>query len=129
MAEDKHIGEVRDRIEKVWLREDEIVQIVVLPGADYMLADAKQVIAGIIQVGKGKRYPLLVDMRNVKSIDRTARQELAAFTGVASVAILVDSPVSRVVSNFFTAFNKAAVPLRLFSSEAEATEWLKGFLK
>lgn len=129
MAEDNRIGEVRNRIEKVWLREDGIVQIVTLPGADYMLADAKQGIASVVQVSKGKRCPLLVDMRNIKSMDRTARQELAAYTGVTSVAVLVDSPVSRIIGNFFTAFNKSAVPLRLFSSEAEATEWLKGFLK
>lgn len=81
MAEDNRIGEVQSRIEKVWLREDGIVQIVTLPGADYMLADAKQGIASVIQVSKGKRRPLLVDMRNIKSMDRTARQELAAYTG------------------------------------------------
>lgn len=127
MAEDKRIGEVWNRIEKVWLREDGIVQIVASPGADYMLADAKQGIASVAQVSKGKRCPLLVDTRNIKSMDRAARQELAAYTGVTSIAVLVDSPVSRVIGNFFTAFNKAAVPLRLFSSEAEATEWLKGF--
>ena len=62
MVTDNHIGEVRTRVVKIWLREDGIVQIVVLPGAEYTLADAKQGLAGIDQVSNGKRRPMLVDL-------------------------------------------------------------------
>ncbi len=78
MVTDNRIIEVQNRVEKIWLREDGIVQTVVLPGAEYTLVDAKQNLASIVQVSKGKRRPLLVDIRNIKTVQYAARQELTA---------------------------------------------------
>ena len=129
MVTDKPKGEIRTRVFKIWLREDGIVQNVVDPGAEYTLADATEVLAGIDKVSKGQRRPLLVDSRNIKSMDRNARQEVATFEGITSIAILIDSAVSRMIGNVFLTTNKRSFPARLFTSEAEAIEWLKGFLE
>jgi len=129
MVTDNHIGEIRTRVLKIWLREDGIVQNVVDPGAEYTLADAREGLAGIDKVCKGQRCPLLVDSRNLKSMNRNARQEMAAFERITSIAILIDSAVSRMIGNVFLATNKKSYPARLFTSEAEAVEWLKGFLE
>ncbi len=129
MAEDNRIGEIRTRIAKISLREDGIVQMVVFPGAVYTLADTREGLAAIVNVSEGTRHPLLADARNLKKMDFAARQESATFKEVTSVAILIDSTVSRIIGNVFLTFNKMAFPIRLFSSEAEAIEWLKGFLE
>jgi hypothetical protein len=99
MVTENHIGEIRTRVLKIWLREDGIVQNVVDSGAEYTLADVRESLAGIDKVSKGQRHPLLVDSRNLKSMDRNARQEMAAFERITSIAILIDSAVSRMIGN------------------------------
>ena len=44
-------------------------------------------------------------------------------------AIIVDSPVSRLIGSFFLGLNKPPFPTKLFTSEADAVEWLKGYLQ
>jgi hypothetical protein len=44
------------------------------------------------------------------------------------VALLVGSPMSRAIGNFFIGLNKPLIPTRLFVSEPEALAWLRGFL-
>jgi len=129
MVTDIHIKEVQNRVDKVWLREDGIVQTVVFPGAEYTLVDAKQNLASIVQVSNGKRLPLLVDIRNAKTMERAARQLFATDEWVTSTALLIDSALSRMIGNAFITFSKPVIPTRLFTSEAEAVEWLKGFLE
>lgn len=129
MAEEDGTGIVSSRVDKIWLSEDGIIHIVVLPGAEYAQADARAGIATVIRISSGKKHPLLVDIRRVKSIDRVARREFASGTNVTALALLIASPVSKVIGNVFVGLNKVAVPVRLFTSEAEATQWLKGFLK
>jgi hypothetical protein len=129
MVTDNRIIEVQNRVYKIWLREDGIVQTVVLPGSELTLVDAKQNLASIAQVSQGKRRPLLVDIRNIKTVQYTARQELTAYEGVTSTALLIDSALSRIIGNVFISFGKKAFPIRLFTSEAEAIQWLKGFLE
>lgn len=43
---------------------------------------------------------------------------------VAAMAILVDSPVTRVVANFFVRVATPPYPVRLFTSTADAVQWL-----
>jgi hypothetical protein len=42
------------------------------------------------------------------------------------VALLVGSPVTRVIGNFFIGLNKPRWPVRLFRSESDALAWLGG---
>jgi hypothetical protein len=129
MVTDIHIKEVQNRVEKIWLREDGIVQIFVKPGAVYTLAEAKQTLAGIDQISNGKLCPVLVDFRNIKTMERAAREELAACQGVTSAALLIDSALSRMIGNVLITFSKPTLPARIYNSEAAAIEWLKEFLE
>ncbi|MGB7874967.1 MAG: hypothetical protein WBL25_11340 [Anaerolineales bacterium] len=129
MVTDKPIGEIRTRVGKIWLRDDGIVQLVIDPGTKYTLADTRESSAGIVKLSKGQRLPLLADARNLKSVDFAARKETAAFDQVMSAAMLIESAVSRVIGNVFLASNKTSFPTRLFTSEAEAVEWLMEFLE
>jgi hypothetical protein len=129
MVTDNHIGEIRTRVAKIWLRENGIVQLIIDPGAKLTLADTREGLECIVKLGKGKRRPLLIDARNLKSMDFAARHETAAFEEVMSAAILIDSAVSRMIANVFITTNKTNYPTKLFTSEAEAVEWSKEFLE
>ena len=129
MITDHQIGEIQNLVEKIWLREDGIVQIFVKPGAVYTLTEAKKTLAGIDQVSNGKLRPVLVDFRNIKTMERSARQELAACKRVTSAAILINSTLSQLIGNALITFSKPTLPARIFNSETEATKWLKDFLE
>ena len=104
---------------------------VILTGASQALEHAKENLSAITALAAGRRVPVLIDLRLARSLDREAR---ALYSGeqtgnvVCAAALLIESPLSRVIGNMFTGFNKPAYPLRLFRSETEALAWLTGFL-
>jgi hypothetical protein len=123
-------GTVVTRTSRVWLDHEGIMQEVDNPGSEQELADARENIAANAEVARGTRRPLLVDMSQVKSINRAARAFYASEGPrvACAVALVVGSPLSRMMGNFFLGFQKPAVPVRLFSSTADATAWLRRFL-
>lgn len=118
------------RTARVMLGEDGIARYVALPGAEVTLADAWETHQAIAALYAGGRYPLLVDIREVKSASREARNFFAsadAATTTRAVALLVTSPVSRLIGNFFIHLSKPVFPVRLFTDEDECISWLEGF--
>jgi hypothetical protein len=117
---------------RLWLGEDGIFRFIHVPGSVLALEDAREIMAGYLQLYEGKRRPALIDMRNLKSFDREARKYFAgeeARQTVRAQAIVVGSPVSRVLGNFYLGLSPPQTPIRLFTSEDEALEWLKGYLE
>lgn len=88
------------------------------------VADAEESIAAVGRVAGTQRLPLLVDMRPLKALDREARGRFSDSDAVTQLAMLVDSPLSRVLANFFLAVSRPAVRTRLFTSDADAVAWL-----
>lgn len=117
---------------RIWLGDDGIVRNVQKPGAEETLDTAKEGIAAIHKVSKGKKRPLLVDLKAQKSMSREAREFYSDDTRdneANAVVLLVDSPVSRIIGSVFLGINKPKLPIKLFTSEGDAIAWLKGFLK
>ena len=101
-----------------------------LPGVDVTREDAVENIATTARLTEGKRLPVLVDLRAVRSQSAEARAYLAGpeATRISlAVALLILSPLSRMLGNFFLGFNRPEVPTRLFTSVAEAEAWLRTF--
>ena len=96
------------------------------------LDDAKENVALTLKVTGGRRVPALIDLRLVRSQSSDAR---AYFAGpetrrvCTAVALLVKSPLSRMIGNFYLGFNRPDVPTKLFDDEEAAAEWLLGFLE
>lgn len=114
-----------------WMGDDGIARTVVRPDAEIGLKEARENTEIIFSLYSGKKFPLLVDSRNIKYITKEARDHFSIKnrdTVVTSFAILIQSPLSRVVGNFFMGINKPSVPARLFTKESEALAWLKKFL-
>ena len=91
------------------------------------LADAKENIAHIFELGGERRNRVLVDSRGLRWQTREARDYFVgpeAERATAAVALLVGSPVSRVIGNFFMRFGTHRFPTALFSDEEGAVRWL-----
>lgn len=119
-------------VAKVWLGDDGICRIVHVPDAEVDLADAEDTMAAYRRVYGGKRRPLLVDTKTMKSFSREARHYYASEEAAAvasAAAIIVGTPVSRVLGNFYLGLSNPRLPSRLFSSEEEALKWLQGYLE
>lgn len=112
-----------------WLDDDGVCHAVVKKGAKIELDHAKENSAFVRELGI--RVPILVDARNVITMSKAARDHFAMRDrkgGVNSIAILIESPLSRLIGNFFMGLNKPSVPTKLFTSEKKALEWLHKFL-
>ncbi len=110
------------------LRPDGIVAIAFAPQVGTDLADARAAVEAMIQLTGGRRSPLLVDMHAAGPQDRSARSEFARRGDVVSaVALIVDTPLSRMLGTFFLSVNKPPFPTRLFDDEASAVAWLQAF--
>jgi hypothetical protein len=108
-----------------------LIRVVYRPGMDVTPDDAKEDLAAIEKLAGGRKTPLLVDLRSVRSVARDARNHFAgedAERMVHAVAFLVDSSISKVIGNFFIGLNKPPYAAQLFTSEEPALEWCKGFL-
>jgi hypothetical protein len=96
-------------------------------GATMELADAQEAIRTTWAVAGERRRPVLVDMSGLRGQARDARLYFLTDEAVAhysAVALLVASPVSRVIGTFFLRLGAHKTPTRLFSSEAAAVGWL-----
>ena len=114
------------------LSPEGIVLKVTSPGAEYTLADAREELEAVWKISGGRRRPLLADIRNIKSIDQDARSFYAgaeSASRVAAVALLISSPLSRIIGNFFLGMTKSSISIKLYTSEAAAMAWLRGFIE
>ena len=125
-------NEQTSRVAKIWVGEDGIARINHVPDAEVTLEDAHETMAAYLKLNKGKRMPLLIDTRTMKSLARGARHFFAGEEAAAcasAAAIIVGTPVSKVLGNFYLGLSNPHLPSRLFSSEDEALAWLKGYLE
>ena len=96
-------------------------------GAEVTAADARENLAASWTLNGEKAGPVLVDLRRIRSQSAEARAVLAGpeATPVCNVvALIIGSPISRVIGNFFLGFNRPAAPTRLFTSVEDARAWV-----
>lgn len=96
-------------------------------GAELGLEDAREAIDATWRVAGERKRPVLVDMTGLAGETREARLYFVSDEAVArysAVAILVGSPVSRVIGSFFLRLSEHKVPTRLFSDRGEAESFL-----
>lgn len=117
----------RTKTARIWVGDDEIVRVSCTPGAVHGLEEAKENLEAI-PTERHKRRPVLVDIRHVAAVNQEARDlyRNPEANDIIALALLIESPLSRVIGNIFVGLSKMHVPVRLFTSEAPAVEWLKG---
>ncbi|HEY0602682.1 MAG TPA: STAS/SEC14 domain-containing protein [Herpetosiphonaceae bacterium] len=122
--------EIVTRTSRVRMEADMVARVTIFSGAQQTLADAKENIQALEELSQGRPFRALTDIRQMTSQSREAREfysDPSHTQSLVAVAILVGSPVSRLIGNFFMGFNKSSTPTRLFTSEADAIAWLKEF--
>ena len=123
-------GTVETRAQIAYLHADGIFRVRAKAGTDLTLVEAREIIKKMGSLSGGQPRPALVDATGTKSIDREARRYFAGHETAkveSAAALIIGSPLSRAIGNFFMGLNKAQIPVRLFTSEDEALEWLRGF--
>src|ERR1035437_7306216 len=114
---------------RMWLRPDGIVQLVWVPRTTALLEDAIATLEAMAQLTGGRRRPLLVDMRDTGSHDRATRAEWTSRSDLQSaVALIVGTPLSRMMGNLLLRVTKPPFPIRLYDNEASAVAWLQKFV-
>jgi hypothetical protein len=119
------------RSQSIELGADGIVRARLKPGVDVGAEDAIEAVRVIALLCADGRRPVLVDMSQLRSMTRDARVYFAGPETAkveSAVALLIKSPLTRAIGNFFMGLNKTLFPTRLFTSEAEAVQWLRGQL-
>lgn len=121
---------VRTRTCLLWY--DELFYGVFLDRAEVTGDDARENLAVILELVKGRRAPVLVDLRFIRSQSAEARAVFAGHEATRvtqALALIIDSPLSRMLGNFYLGFNKPQTPSRLFTSVADGEAYLRTFLE
>ena len=123
---------VETQTAKIWLDEDGILYMEVLPKVVLTLSAVVENTDVVQRLAQGKRKPVFIDITRLAGITPDARN-FSAGEGVNDVltalAILIGSPLARAIGNLWLGINKPIFPSRLFTSKEDAIEWLRGFLK
>ncbi len=97
-------------------------------GSEIQLDDAQENTANVIRISGGANFPILVDLREIKSISKEARDHFSMRgrkPNFTAIAMLVSSPLRSIIGNFFLGLNRPTVPTRLFTSENEEVSWIE----
>lgn len=107
---------------------DGYVHATMREGARFELEDAQDAVLATWRVAGERRLPVLVDSRRVRHQSRAAREYFMSeevSRRVSAVAIVVDSPVSRVIGSFFMRLGRHRIPTQLFTDDEAARAWLR----
>lgn len=119
------------RIARIWRDEKGIVQTIYVPNAKQTIADTIRHGEILAEIGQGQKVVLLVDMSNLKAIDRESRkygvEDAVAVT--AAVGLFGNSFFTRTIGNLWLRINKPPYPTRIFADEVEAYEWLLQYVE
>lgn len=91
---------------------------------------AREIIKERHEFTSRKPVVVLVYNQGVVRMDKKAREYLSSgdgIKGIIAAAIVVGSPFTSFMANFFVSVNKPKMPARVFSNTMEALKWLKRF--
>lgn len=113
---------------KFSIGEDNILYIECLPNTTMTIDEGKESTKIGLEMTNEVPLPLLCDLTNVVKMTQQCRQHFAGpehakvFT---KCALIITSPISRIIGNFFLGANKPLKPTRLFTNKEAGLIWLK----
>lgn len=113
---------------KYTLGSDGILYIECLPNTVMTLDDGKVSTKIGGELTQKQPVPLLCDLTNVVKMTHECRKHFSGREHAeifSKCALIVTSPISRIIGNFFLGANKPLKPTRLFTNKDEAVKWLK----
>ena len=108
---------------------DGIAFCVYKPNAVVMLKIAEEIVQKRLEMTNNKIFPLFADLRQLKYYTKEARAYMGKEgSQLASGGVLViNSTIHRIIGNYFIKFDRPQIPVRLFTDEQKALEWLQQF--
>jgi hypothetical protein len=122
-------GKLETPFISMWLDKEGFLYCRYAEDVHLSLDTAISIVESRIFFAKGRSYPLLVDMRGIKSTTRKAREYMATIgsTLVMAGALITGSAINRAIGNLFLTIDKPLVPTRLFTNEESARQWLRQY--
>lgn len=117
--------------ERINLKVEDGIAYAELYIEDITLEVAMQMVETRYNVTNGNVYPVVVDISRIKSVTKEARDFLSggkATEKISAAALYTNSLISRIVANFFLGFSRPDIPIRIFTSKAEALKWAKHYI-
>ncbi|WP_142784078.1 DUF7793 family protein [Changchengzhania lutea] len=110
---------------------DGVLHIIYHQGVTVDLEAAVQIVEDRLTLHEGREFPVLCDIRGVKEINKSARAYLAmeGSTLITAVAVIVDPPVSEMLSEFYIRTSNPPIPTKTFDSMEHAIAFLSGFME
>ena len=109
-----------------------IVVTRILPEIIQTVQDAIQNVSSSADAHRGKKGPLLVDLRNARPLDAETRHYYSGkqltdfFTSLAMIVPI--GAWGKMFGNIYLRVAKPGIPARLFNAEEEALEWSRRYL-
>lgn len=120
---------IRTGTSQIWKGGDGVIRVEVDKDVHIDLNEAEIITSSVLSFAENSSSCLLVDISQIKSIEQQAREYFAKGSEIAAFVLIVKSPLSRLIGNFFIGLNKSAVTCRIFSSRELGLQWLKDLAK
>ncbi|WP_045463323.1 DUF7793 family protein [Sporocytophaga myxococcoides] len=92
------------------------------------LEAAKEIVKQRLKLCYGEKFPLVLDLRKLKSIDKASREYLSrpeCIEKLCAGAFIVESLFQEITGTLYLNLHKPPIPAKLFRKEKEAIEWIK----
>ena len=108
-----------------------ILHIIYHQGVSIDLKAAVQIVKDRLSLHEGKTLPILCDIRGIKEINKSARAYLAmeGSTLIKAVAVIVEPPVSEMMSEFYIRTSNPIIPTKSFENLEDAMVFLGQFME
>ncbi len=122
-------GYFEDEFSEMWI-ENGIGFQVYKPQLVITIEVAEKMVKSRIDTFGGIARPVLVDVRNLLTIDKESRNYFASKEAgklILAGAIYLDSPIARFLGNVFLSIDKPVTPAKLFTDKEKAIRWVEQF--
>lgn len=124
-----HVPESSELAADVTLDADGIVVLRFKPGQVMRLENTRRVMEAHREAAGGQARPALADLRLMGGGTFAARSAVASeemSRVISRMALLVQSPATRMMGNFFLRVSQPPFLTRMFTDEQAARRWLRG---
>ena len=120
---------IETTIADIWIDTERIIHIEFKASDQHGIEEARGIVDAHNQLANGTPCPVLADIQAVTvGADRAARKHYVSDESSrykTGMAMLVASPMQRMLGNIFFKLNRPPYPTRLFNRKQEAIQWLK----
>src|SRR6185369_10459951 len=114
---------VETRTARIGLDEQGVLIVRINNDARQSLADAEENLAAAVAETRGRRRPILIDIRKSRPLDASALHHYSGRTLVdrfSALALLVEaSPFGRMIGNIYLRVARPGIPTQLFADETQ----------